>query len=132
MKGAVERISTEVHGAIDLAFGTLMIVLPWLFQFDDDVRARGVAVGVGATVLALVALTRYDFGLLPLIPMPVHLAVDMLIGVCLLTFALGGGLAGAGVRVWAAYVAAGAAAVVVAAATDPVAPWTSARERLAP
>jgi hypothetical protein len=54
-------------------------------------------VGVGATVLAMSAMTRYDFGLLPLIPMPVHLAVDALVGLFLLTFALGGGLAGAGV-----------------------------------
>jgi hypothetical protein len=127
----VRRIPTEVHAAIDVAFGTLLIVLPWLFQFDDDVRARGVAVGAGATVLAMSLMTRYDFGLLPVIPMPVHLAVDALVGVFLLTFALGGGLAGSGVRVWVAYLVMGLVAVGAAALSDPVASRPSARARLA-
>ena len=127
----MRRLPTELHAALDVALGTLLIVMPWLFGFEDDVRAGGVAVGAGATLLALSLLTRYEFGVLPVIPMSVHLAVDALVGVFLLTFALGGGLAGAGVRVWAAYLVTGVAALAGALLSDPRPSRTSALQRLA-
>jgi hypothetical protein len=67
-------ISTRTHGVIDyITCGTLM-ALPFLFGWHG--RARGLALGAGLTTLGTSLITNYELGVVKLLPMKAHLAID--------------------------------------------------------
>ena len=70
-------ILTRIHGMLDYLMGLLLIASPWIFGFADAGNAgRLVPSILGAGVIVYSLLTRYELGLAPLIPMPVHLGID--------------------------------------------------------
>lgn len=76
-------IPTNMHAYLD--YGTALILLtgPWIFYFDDAYIPKIVSIGCGALVLLLSICTRYEGGYILLIPMRVHLIMDVLLGVFL-------------------------------------------------
>lgn len=77
----MKPIPTKVHGVLDYTTGALFLASPWLLGFADNDAARRVAVGTGAAVLGLSALTNYEAGLSRRIPMATHLTIDTWNGV---------------------------------------------------
>ncbi|MFC4171199.1 SPW repeat protein [Microvirga sp. GCM10011540] len=73
-------LPTRLHGIIDYLWGVALTASPWLFGFADVTAAKWVAIvfGLGAILYSLV--TRYEVGLLPLLPMPLHLGLDGVAG----------------------------------------------------
>ena len=71
-------IPTRIHGVLDYLFGLLYIALPLLLSWPQPAATILIALGVG--VLVYSALTRYELGLLKLLPMPAHLVIDLLGG----------------------------------------------------
>jgi hypothetical protein len=71
-------IPTRVHGVLDYLTAIVLIAAPWLFQFDDNRRAMLVPVILGLGIILYSLLTDYEFGIAHLIPMPVHLMLDVL------------------------------------------------------
>ena len=70
-------IPTRIHGVLDYLMGLLLIAAPWIFGFADEGNAaRLVPAILGAGVIVYSLLTRYELGLAPLIPMPIHLGID--------------------------------------------------------
>jgi hypothetical protein len=70
-------IPTRIHGTLDYLMGLVLLAAPWIFGFaDDSAAARWVPGILGAGVIVYSLLTRYEFGLAPLIPMPLHLGLD--------------------------------------------------------
>lgn len=76
-------ISSRVHGALDYLSGALLIASPWLFGFADGGYAQWVPIVVGATILLVSLITDYEFSLAKLIPLRVHLSLDVLSGALL-------------------------------------------------
>jgi hypothetical protein len=76
-------IPTRVHGMLDYAMGTLLIVAPWLLGFPAWGAQTWVPniLGVGAIGYSL--FTAYELGLVRTIPMRTHLALDAGSGVFL-------------------------------------------------
>jgi hypothetical protein len=70
---------------MDYLGGLLLILLPMAWMGDDNVprAALGVPIGVGILMLAQALLTDYEWGLARLIPVPMHLATDALVGLFL-------------------------------------------------
>ena len=79
----MQFIPTRIHAVADYLVGLILIASPWIFGFSHSGTATWLPVilGVGAFVYSL--LTNYEGGILPLIPMPVHLVFDFLSGVLL-------------------------------------------------
>lgn len=77
-------ISTRVHGMVDYLMGLLLIVAPFLFGFATGGAAQWVPIILGVVMLASAIMTKYELGLMPLIPMPFHLTMDLLSGILLL------------------------------------------------
>lgn len=77
-------IPTKVHGILDYVVGLLLIFAPSLFNFQTGgIEARlPVILGVAALVYSL--LTRYELGLIKVLPFKVHLTIDFLSGALLL------------------------------------------------
>lgn len=63
--------------------GVLLIAAPWLFGFAHGGPETWVpvALGVGAIIYSL--MTRYELGLVRVIPMSVHLVLDFMSGALL-------------------------------------------------
>jgi hypothetical protein len=76
-------LSTRVHGILDYAVGTLLIVAPALFGIEHG-TAIWILVILGAGAIVYSLLTRYELGLVGIIPMPVHLWIDIGSGILLL------------------------------------------------
>ena len=74
-------IGKRVHAILDYFYGVLAIASPWLFGFADFGTAKWCAVVVGVLTLVMSLLTDYEGGKGKLISMPMHLNLDLLIGV---------------------------------------------------
>ena len=69
-------ISTRAHGLIDYIWGLLVGTAPWIFNFTDNRPATYVAWSLGVVAILYSLATNYELGLLPILPMPVHLILD--------------------------------------------------------
>ncbi len=77
-------IPTRVHGVLDYLVGLLLIAAPWIFGFADNRPAMAVPVILGTGTIVYSLLTNYELGILHLIPMSVHLWIDLIAGVFLI------------------------------------------------
>jgi hypothetical protein len=74
---AIRFLPTKVHGVLDYLVGVALILAPTIFQFSDVGGAAVLVPRVLGVVLILYSLlTRYEWGVLKLVPMPYHLVVD--------------------------------------------------------
>lgn len=77
-------IPTRTHGILDYLVGLVLIFAPLLLGFADRGPAQLVPQVLGVATIGLAMLTDYEVGLLRLIPMPVHLMIDLGAGAVLL------------------------------------------------
>jgi hypothetical protein len=84
MSGAAMRIiSTVMHGIFDYSIGVLLIIAPWLLGFADHAAATWIPVVLGTALILYSFFTDYELGLVRIISMPVHLALDAAVGILL-------------------------------------------------
>ena len=76
-------LSTRVHGMMDYGMGVLLLASPYLFGFATGGVKQWLPMLLGLAMLGMSLLTRYEWGALRVIPMPVHLAIDGLSGALL-------------------------------------------------
>jgi hypothetical protein len=70
----MKPISTRTHGIIDYACSGALIALPFLMRWNQ--RAARLSIGAGLTTLGVSMMTNYECGLVRLLPMKAHLAMD--------------------------------------------------------
>jgi hypothetical protein len=76
-------IPTRTHGVIDYFMGALLIVAPYLLGFADGTAAQWIPQIIGAALIGASLLTDYELGVVRMVPMPVHLFLDVAVGVLL-------------------------------------------------
>ncbi len=76
-------INTRVHGIIDYLTGLLLIVAPYLFGFATGGIEQWLPQLLGAMILVMSLLTQYELSIAKIIPLPVHLGIDLLGGALL-------------------------------------------------
>ncbi len=82
----MKLFSTKFHGFLD--YGTV-VNLPVLFRLLRAQKPTQQVADAGALAVVLYSLlTRYEMGLLKVLPMPAHLALDLLLGATLCGTAL--------------------------------------------
>lgn len=81
--GTMKIINTHTHGILDYVVGVALIAAPWLFGFAQGGAETWVPVVLGASTLLYSLLTRYELGLVKMIPFKTHLTLDLLSGVFL-------------------------------------------------
>ena len=110
-------IPTRVHGVLDYVTGSALLAAPELFRLKD-VRASALAPRVsGAVATAYSALTNYELGLVKVLPMRAHLALDAASGVLLAASPWLLGYRRHGTRYWLPHTLVGAMEVAVAMTT---------------
>lgn len=76
-------ISTRTHGVLDYLMGALLIVAPYLLGFADGTAAQWIPQILGAVMIGMALLTDYELGAVRMVPMPVHLFLDVASGALL-------------------------------------------------
>ena len=76
-------LSTRVHGVMDYMMGILLLASPYLFGFATGGVKQWLPMILGLAMLGMSLLTRYEWGAVRLIPVPVHLVIDGLSGALL-------------------------------------------------
>lgn len=73
-------IPTKIHAIIDYVMGVVLILAPWLLDFADGGPEQWVPVILGAGVILYSLLTNYEFGVMRVLSMPLHLGLDIVGG----------------------------------------------------
>lgn len=107
-------IPTKVHGILDYVVGAALIVAPWLFGFAGVGGAAVIIpIVLGAGLIVYSLFTKYEWGPFGFIPMPVHLAFDIVASLFLALSPWIFGFAGQAANVWLPHVVVGATVIVV-------------------
>lgn len=75
------RMSTKTHGVLDLLTAGTLVALPRILGWGDRVTKTLTTLGIGSLGYSL--LTNYEFGLMRVLPMRAHLAMDAASGAAL-------------------------------------------------
>jgi hypothetical protein len=78
----MKPISTRFHGLLDYAAG-MILILPWIAEYFQNGKDTWLLALVGATTIILSLFTDYEYGLVKLIPMKLHLFLDVLMALFL-------------------------------------------------
>lgn len=76
-------INTRIHGIIDYVTGLLLIAAPFLFGFATGGIEQWLPILLGATTIVMSLVTRYELSIAKLVPLRVHLGIDMASGLLL-------------------------------------------------
>lgn len=107
-------IDTRTHGYIDYITGVLLLVAPYLFGFATGGIEQWLPQLIGAAIIVMSLLTRYELSAAKIIPLKAHLGVDMATGALL---AVSPWLFGFADLIWWPHLLVGLMEIVVAAAT---------------
>jgi hypothetical protein len=69
-------IPTRVHGALDFLTAFTLLMLPRAMKLDSNVSR--LLTNAGASTIAYSLLTRYEYGMLKILPFRAHLRLDKL------------------------------------------------------
>ncbi|MBA3821840.1 MAG: SPW repeat protein, partial [Deltaproteobacteria bacterium] len=72
-----------VHGIVEYAAGVLLIVAPFLLDFDSD-SATAASIIAGVLVLVIAASTAMSTGLIKSIPVQAHVILDYVLAIVLI------------------------------------------------
>jgi hypothetical protein len=115
---AERPISPHLHGILDYATGAQLLMLPSVLRISGSRSSRVLrAAGIGHLVYA--AVTKYDVGLVKLLPFRAHLALDAIGSAGLITAPWLLGTRKDGMRHWLPQVMVGLNDAIVTALTDP-------------
>ena len=82
-EGGLRFISTRTHGVLDYGVGALLLVVPYILGFADGTAAQWVPQFHGLVAIGGALMTDYELGVMRVIPMPVHLGIDIASGALL-------------------------------------------------
>jgi hypothetical protein len=71
-------IRTQLHGLMDYLMA-LILLLPWITEHGTTSKDTIVFSAIGFSIITLSLITDYEFGLIKLVPMKVHLFIDVLL-----------------------------------------------------
>ena len=74
----------KVHNVLDYVIGALLVLSPYVFGFSGVLEARNVFLVLGYALIAYSLVTKYYYSIAKLIPLPVHMFLDVVVGLVLL------------------------------------------------
>lgn len=77
-------ISLRIHNILDYVIGAVLILCPPVFGFSDVMAARDVFLVLGFGLIGYSLLTQYRYSIAKLIPLGVHMFLDVASGFILM------------------------------------------------
>lgn len=112
----MQFVPTRIHGAQDHLLAALLLCSPWLLDAEPASAHTLTLVAAGLLLATTSLLTNYECGLLRRIPVPVHSAADLLLGLGLVSAPW---LLGFHADGWAAHALCGSALLLGALTVQP-------------
>ena len=81
----MKPINTKAHGILDYSAVVLVFALPHLLHWSAGLTQFMTWMAAGALLYTL--LTRFELGVIKVLPVPVHLVLDFLVGLVFLATA---------------------------------------------
>ena len=78
------QMSLRTHNVLDYVLGVALILSPPVFGFSDVPAARSTCLNLGFSIIAYSLFTRYRWSIFKLIPIGVHMALDIILGASLI------------------------------------------------
>jgi hypothetical protein len=126
-------ITSRLHGMLDYPTGLLLIAAPVVFGFADaGPAAVAIPVALGIMILLQSLVTNYEFSLVNLLPLVMHLAADVVGGVVLATSPFLFGFADEGVHAWLPHVVVGLGLILSGLLTQPHRPGAGGWHSVSP
>lgn len=75
--------STKAHGVLDYLMGVALLVVPSVLHLDRDSSEGMILYTLGTILLVYSIFTNYELGVIKVIPMKVHLTLDIFSGIFL-------------------------------------------------
>jgi hypothetical protein len=101
-------ITSRMHAMLDYPLGVLLILAPWIFGFSDvGGAAVAVPIVVGALAIAQSLITDWELSVANVLPLPMHLTMDVLAGAVLALSPFVFGFSDEGTNAWLPHVVAG-------------------------
>ncbi len=107
-------IPTSVHGVIDYVAGGALYATPALLGLGDVPASARTLRLASAGAIGSSLMTDYEAGVVKLVPMPVHLTLDVMSGALVAASPWLFGFAGNGSRYWVPHALMGATEVLIA------------------
>ncbi len=73
-------VSLKTHNILDYVIGVVLIIAPYLFGLGDLPASRNTFLIAGIALICYSALTNYEFSLAKIIPLGVHMVLDVIVG----------------------------------------------------
>ena len=77
-------LSLRTHNILDYVIGAILVLCPYVFGFSDINTARNVFLVLGFGLIGYSLLTDYRYSIAKLIPIKVHMGLDVMAGIILL------------------------------------------------
>lgn len=74
-------ISLKTHNILDYVGGAILLFTPAIFGFAEIDAARNVFIFAGLALIGYSLLTKYQYALWRVIPLGVHMSLDVFLGV---------------------------------------------------
>jgi SPW repeat len=122
-------ISTKLHAPVDYILGIILIAAPWILGYSEVTGAKWTSIIAGVIMIGSALMTNNELGLIRIVPMHVHLALDGLIGIVLLVAPWIFWYSDQDTNVWLPMIAIGLGEIAAAAMSDPWPQEAEARRR---
>lgn len=76
-------IDTRTHAIIDYATGSLLIIAPYLLGFATGGVTQWLPQIIGVAIIGMSLMTRYELSMAKVVPLNVHLGIDIATGILL-------------------------------------------------
>ena len=78
-------ISRQTHGVLDYGYAALISAAPAIFDYKDEETATTLSRVVGSGVALTSLMTRYELGMISVLPFKAHLDADIVAGLFTMT-----------------------------------------------
>ncbi len=78
----MDRLTTKMHGQMDYASVILLLLVPRILRWNS--KMTNLLTAMAAGTLTYSAITRYEWGVAPVLPMRSHLLLDAMSGIFLI------------------------------------------------
>lgn len=76
--------SNQSSGLLDFAIGIILVVVPWFYVQDANIRSLAVVMTIGSALILYSIFTDYKYGILKFIAQKIHDALDLTISITLM------------------------------------------------
>lgn len=77
-------INTRLHGILDYII-SFVLILPWIVNYNAQSDDTWALAAIGGLLFTVSMITDYEFGLIKIISMKLHIVIDVIFALLLLT-----------------------------------------------